>query len=361
MRWSNCIALREKDASDFAASHFSEAHRNILFIGGAGFDPRALIYPELLAQASQKRVRALLIKEERPDPGDDLIKHADENLRAIQKVISSIDVVTIEVFSEDLSVTGVRQAARAVADAIDDKLTDIVIDQSALSIGVGFPLIRTVLAHEAVTSGDINVHTVVAFLPGIDRAVTSKPIDKVRDVIGFKGKLGLSTNERTARLWLPQLTPDHSYQLGLLHKAIDPHDTCPILPFPSDDPRAGDDLVAEYCQELVDWQVSNGNLIYAADNNPLDLYRTILRLETERSQVFEWTGGSTVVLSPTGSKALALGALMAAVDRDLPMMYIESLGYEVDWDAISRIPGESAALIHLWLAGEPYPTADPID
>ena len=107
----------------------------------------------------------------------------------------------------------------------------------------------------------------------------------------------------------------------------------------------------------MDWRVSNGNLICAADNNPLDLYRTILRLETEeRSQVFEWTGGSTVVLSPTGMQSAGAGALMAAVDRDLPMMYIESLGYEVDWDAISRIPGESAALIHLWLASEPYPT-----
>lgn len=360
MRWANCIALRETDASDFATSHFSEPHRQILFIGGAGFDPRALIYPDILARTAKRRLSALLIKEERPEPADDLVEHATRNLKMIQKLIPESEVVAIEVFSEDLSVTGVRQAARAVASALGNEFTDIVIDQSALSIGVGFPLIKTVLTHEAVTSRDINVHAVVAFMPGIDSAVVSKPVDKVRDVIGFKGKLGLSTHDRAARLWLPQLTPSHGYQLDLLHRAIDPHDTCPILPFPSANPRAGDDLVAEYSEKLTDWQVSDGNLIYAADNNPLDLYRTILRLEAKRGQVFERIGGSSVVLSPAGSKALALGALMAAVERDLPMMYIESLGYEVDWGAISRIPGESAALIHLWLAGEPYPDSGPL-
>jgi hypothetical protein len=204
--------------------------------------------------------------------------------------------------------------------------------------------------------GKVNVHAVVAYRPEVDEAVRSKPVDKARDVVGFKGGLGLSKNDTAARLWLPQLTPNHDYQLDLLHRSVAPHDTCPILPFPSSDPRACDDLTAEYAEMLSAWQVSDGNLIYAAENNPLDLYRTILRIEYERRQVFEHTGGSLVVLSPAGSKALALGALMAAVERDLPMMYIESLGYDVDWGSISGISADDSELIHLWLAGEPYMT-----
>ena len=42
------------------------------------------------------------------------------------------------------------------------------------------------------------------------------------------------------------------------------------------------------------------------------------------------------------------------------MMYIESLGYDVDWGAISEVTDESAELIHLWLAGEPYPASMPV-
>ena len=354
MRWANCIALREDQVRQFFGQHFAEKHRQILFVGGAGFDPRALIYPKLLALSAGHRLQALLIKENRPEPGKDLVERAASNLTNLRDAMSNVDVIAIDVFSDDLSVTGVRMAVSATADAVVEELTDIVIDQSALSTGVGFPLIKSILTNPIVTEKKLNVHVVVASMPNIDHAVRSKPIDKVRDVIGFKGDSGLSTSENCARLWLPQLIPNHAYQLDLLAQAISPHDICPILPFPSTNPRAGDDLLAEYSQELTDWQVSNGNLIYAADDNPLDLYRTILRLEKERGQVFEKIGGSSVILSPTGSKALAIGALMAAVERNLPMMYIETIGYEVDWGAISQVPDNSAELIHLWLAGEPY-------
>ena len=354
MRWRNCIALRGIEAVTFLEDHFGEPDRKILLVAGAGFDPRALRCPGHISTAASGRIRALLVVEQRPEPSDDLVTRAQSNLESLKKSISDIEICDIDVFSDDLSVTGVRDAARLVAEELNNGYTDVVVDQSALSLGVGFPIIKAVLTHKTVANGEINVHAVVAYMPTIDQAVRSRPIDKVRDVVGFKGGLGLSKNDNAAKLWLPQLTPDHKYQLELLHRSIGPHDTCPIFPFPSNNPRACDDLAAEYSDMLNAWQVSDGNLIYAAENNPLDLYRTILRIEAERRQVFERTGGSLVVLSPAGSKALALGALMAAVERDLPMMYIESLGYDVDWAELSEIPANSAELIHLWLAGEPY-------
>lgn len=354
MRWERCVPTHNQRVKSLLRNLFSNSKKRVLFIGGAGFDPRALIYPKMLHALLGAELKLLLIKEQRPEPTDDLVSAADNNLDSILAKGINCEVIEIDVFSEDLSVTGVRQAARRINQYATTDYTDIVYDQSALSIGVGFPLLRTLIVEIASHRPALNVHAVVASLSTIDNAVTSLAVDKPRDIIGFKGERELSTADASAKLWLPIIASRKEGQLELLQKEIAPHDTCPILPFPSEDPRKADALLYEYARLFQSWNVSASSIIYAAEHNPLDLYRAILRIERERALVFERTGGSLVVLSPSGSKTQAIGALMASIERDLPMMYIESLGYKVDWKALENIDIENAQLLHLWLAGDPY-------
>ena len=64
-----------------------------------------------------------------------------------------------------------------------------------------------------------------------------------------------------------------------------------------------------------------------------------------------------LVLSPVGSKAISIGALMAAYEADLPVLYVEAMGYAYlgddrdDRDPREPIPGE---IVHVWLSGDPY-------
>ena len=91
-------------------------------------------------------------------------------------------------------------------------------------------------------------------------------------------------------------------------------------------------------------------MIYAAEDDPLDLYRTVLRIDDLRRPVFEGFGGSLLVLSPMGSKVLALGTLMAALERNLPVVYLEAIGYE-----FTEVPaGAEPELVHVWLEGDLY-------
>ena len=161
-----------------------------------------------------------------------------------------------------------------------------------------------------------------------------------------------------ARLWLPPLATGRRRALGRLHDFIDPHDTCPILPLPASNPRLGDTLAEEYLTELEDtWSVDTRNIVYADEGDPLDLYRTILRLDDLRQPVFAETGGSMLILSPLGSKVMALGALMAALERDLPVAHVESLGYDLEASVPEQI--YQPDLIHVWLEGEVYPQPRP--
>jgi hypothetical protein len=152
----------------------------------------------------------------------------------------------------------------------------------------------------------------------------------------FQGRLGLESTADAAKLWLPQLGPGRREVLRLVHELVRPHAVCPILPFPATHPRAPDALIEEYGDlfESVSapfesaWHVDARDLVYADEKSPLDLYRTILRIDDARKRVFEQTGGSLVILSPLGSKALSLGMFMAAVERDFAVVSVESIGYD---------------------------------
>ena len=102
------------------------------------------------------------------------------------------------------------------------------------------------------------------------------------------------------------------------------------------------------------WSVDSGSIIFADENDPLGLYRTILRIDDERRLAFAALGGSLLILSPLGSKMLAIGALMAALDRDLPVYYVEARGYDVDWNSAGSVGPEAPSIRHVWLAGDVY-------
>jgi hypothetical protein len=78
-------------------------------------------------------------------------------------------------------------------------------------------------------------------------------------------------------------------------------------------------------------------------------------IEEQRRGVFEER--SVVVLSPVGTKAVALGALMAAIERDLPGVYVEALKYD---PAPKEAPVQTEAeLLHVWLHGDAYLSCSP--
>ena len=144
------------------------------------------------------------------------------------------------------------------------------------------------------------------------------------------------SDSEPARLWLPQLVSGQNVALGLINEMIHPHDVFPILPFPASDPRLPDRLIAEYATEMESgWKVDPRNIVYADEKNPLDLYRAIVRIADARKIIFQGIG-SQIILSPIGSKLLSMGALLAALKRDFPVVYVEAVAYNVDFEKLDR-------------------------
>jgi len=300
------------------------------------------------------RVRGVFIREERP-AGDAMLRTlADDHASRVAAAIPGLRQTTLTVFdTTDLAVVGGRQAASMVADLPIREVTDVVVDISALSVGVSFPLVRALL--EEADREPFNLHATVVADAVLDATIIPERAEIPSTIHGFRGELGLDSRADAAKLWLPQLAYGRSELLKLVHSELDPHDTCPILPFPAEHPRIGDELVEEYLPLLTDaWGVDTRNIIYAAEDDPLDVYRTILELDDARRPVFEGDGGSLCVLSPVGSKVLGLGVLMAATERDFSVQHVEAVGYKANAGDLRAYPGTRGTFAHVWLTGDPY-------
>ena len=355
--WDPCIGHHGNDVGSFFTQYFGHVDREVLLVAGAGFDPRACTVA-VQVNRTASHMRMLLVKEERPDSQARQTEQAEANTKLLLDSVAESHVEAIQIFGTDGAVVGGRNAINLLSRQCFKGLTDIVVDISALSVGTSFPIIRYLF--EGVSRKEIgaNLHVLVVHDPCLDATIRATPSDAPGYVHGFKGGATLSGEYDAARLWLPQLATGRRSALGRLHAFVDPHDTCPILPFPATNPRLGDELAEEYLTELESsWAVDTRNIVYAHEGDPVDLYRTILGLADRREPVFAETGGSRLILSPLGSKVMALGALMAALERDLPVAHLETLGYEM-MAPVSETTSESN-LMHIWLEGDAYVRSRP--
>ena len=354
LRWDPCVKHDGADAWSFIADYFGTGDRATLLVAGAGFDPRATLVPTALSAACGNNLRSVLFREERRTAEPENRSRAEANVEQLSKLAGELEVVPLEIFAEDGAVTGGRRAVAHVHGQDLTSFSDVVLDLSALSKGVAFPLAKLFLG--MIDSGQLkaNLHLVVVDDDATDARITPTSSDKVEEIHGFGGGRTLSGTVDRVQLWIPHLVSGQQSVTDRIFDALDPDEVCPILPFPSRDPCRPSELLYQFREQIEGrWEVSEGGFMFASESDPLDLYRATLRVDSQRAAVFAESRGALTVVSPLGSKALSIGALMAALERNLPIVHVEAVGYDVDWEA-NEIASGANNLVHIWLAGDAY-------
>lgn len=359
-RWERCINHRGPAAEAFVREYFGLPDRKIMLIASAGFDLRSTRFAEALKDAGKERAAGFFLREERPTPDRNLLARATENEARLRQLFPSCTVEHFDIFAVDNAPVGGRQVLKLLNARLDlNGLTDLILDCSALSAGVCFSIAKYCYERGRSLGRPLNVHLVVIDDPETDGSIASTHCGKPSAPHGFQGTWTLDASSRAARLWIPQLGRGKRPVLELVHQFVTPHAVCPILPFPATHPRFPDSLIEEYGDLFeTPWQVDARDLVYAHEKSPLDLYRTILRIDDARRRVFEGMGGSQVILSPVGSKALALGMLMAALERQFAVVSVETMSYKLSADAGLSNAEPRGELVHIWLHGEAYVTLE---
>src|SRR3546814_3977298 len=100
---------------------------------------------EMLAAAMGDRLIGLFIREERGTPDAGLLVAAEANAAALQAAVPASEVAAIEIFGVDgAPVGGARIGALVGSYEIPEDVSDVVLDMTALSIGIGFPAAKQI-------------------------------------------------------------------------------------------------------------------------------------------------------------------------------------------------------------------------
>lgn len=373
LKWDPYVLLRNDDISSFLKDYYPEnSDKKLLYIMGEGFDMRMNRGIQCLKDNSPSLdVTCLLIQydEGRSSSSKRYKPLVKKNIEELATLIPEEKILSrkIELWSAegkkrkrvgDQNVADVFNNAEIFAD-----YTDVIVDVSALPRGIYFSLIGKIQAmlDQFYPDNLKNFFVVTAENASLDSNIKEfKPDSELSYVYGFRGGSEL-TSDKKQIIWLPILGEGTAHQIGAAYEKIKPNEICPVLPFPSKDPRRSDALLIEYHQLLFDeLNIEGQNIIYVPEQNPFEVYRTLSQTIRDYNETLAVVKGCDIVISTFSSKLLSIGALLCAYEFKeknsikVGILNVDSSGYEIEEGGFEDNIANRSELFLIWLAGEPY-------
>lgn len=370
LRWRDYF-LRDGDGfSEFWKQFLSEQKRDVLFALGHGFDARMCEGIECilgLGGEGARDVALIAFDEGANSPSQTYLSQRRANGERLEKLIQGrgrIEQRSIRMFSDDHRRIGARSIVQAFSSPAEfSAYTDVVVDISALPRSLYMPLLAKLLSLFDLESNGHrkrNLHVIVSHSPSIDSAIVEEGLEESASYLhGFAAAtLESESTSGQPKVWIPVLGKRQQLQLERINQFVTPDEICPLLPSPAHDPREGDSIMIEYRELLFDQlRVEPRNIIYAAEANPFEVYRQLMRSILHYDRALKPLGGCKVALSAMSSKLASIGVLLAAYElgrRDpkvaVGVAHVESQGYRVE--ASGAAP--PTTLFTMWLTGDCY-------
>ena len=370
LRWRDYFLRDGEGFDEFWKLFLAERKRDLLFVIGHGFDARMCDGIERvlsLGGEGGRDVALIAFDEGAESPSQTYLHQRKANGEQLEKLVQGRGKIghrDIKMFSEDNRRIGARSIAQEFASSAEFRsYTDVVVDISALPRSLYMPLLAKLLAlfdGEAKDGEKRNLHVIVSHSPAIDGAIVEEGLEESASYLfGFAAAaLESESTSGQPKIWIPVLGKRQRAQLERINQFVMPDEICPLLPSPAQDPREGDSIMIEYRELLFDQlRVEPRNIIYAAESNPFEVYRQLMRSILHYDRALKPLGGCKVALSAMSSKLASMGVLLAAYElgrRDpkviVGVAHVESQGYRVE----STSTAPSTTLFTMWLSGECY-------
>ena len=368
MRWDPYVLVQGHEFRDFWKDYLTEQERNVLIIVGRGFDVRALdASAQLMGLGGVGERHAWLLRFDNGHlDSTERMAMTAQNENGYGSLFGSglIKKLSIALGDAHRPTATSRNTKRAFGDkAALQAYDDIILDVSAVPRMVALTALAVLIAQLddiAEKQGrEINLHVTTAESVVSDRNVGSSSLsDVVTTVVGFSGSKNAESEEFMPRVWFPVLGEGQETRLLRIREDLMPDEICPVLPFPSREPRRGDEIMTSYQQTLFDdFQIEPRNILHASEFNPFEAYKQIFGAIERYRDALADLGGCKAYVSPLSSKLLSIGALLACYDHkarrgrnrkiDVGMPYVESVSY----GDIGQFPDDPRELYSMWIRG----------
>ncbi|MFH1814398.1 MAG: hypothetical protein ABIF28_09570 [Pseudomonadota bacterium] len=318
------------DVDEFFREYFPSAGQTLL-IGNVGFSPDVLFFPSIVGGMAHVDMRFLY--ERRPGVPLAITRLAATRMSQLQAIAAStVDVRDVAILADDGAPVGGRNACSQVHVWLSEKAyTDVIVDATGMSRGTAFPIVKQL--HQVSQQRALRIHLVVADSEHPPSSLHSVANDRADWMHGFAAPSETDDFVDALKLWVVQLSENSGAALQTMFAQLQtPDEVCPVLPFPSANPRRADRLLfelREYWQG--EWLETPMSFIRAHESDPMDVYRSISRLHGARREALVGTPSLTI-LSPVGRRLPGIGMLLAALAYELPIFYLETVGYHLAGD-----------------------------
>lgn len=358
LRWNDYVLAHDGDGSIEQLWKAAGAGRRVVYVMAEGFDPRTITgLRRFLASGTYEKVRVVALALP-PTKHELALKLAAENIAERTALIAKHGAELVTVPYPQVSeprAAGQRIAHTVILGGYFSDAHHVVLDVSAMPTSIHFALAGGILAHCEKAGKGQEVQIVVCDNPAMDAAITNLGTAAADAINGFTNGLDLEAGSKQVRIWAPVLGAGEAVALKAIRDRLEAREICPVLPFPAANPRRGDDLALGYRQLLFEeMQANPGDIIYADERNPFDLYRTLSRLNAKFTETLKPLGEVKVILSAHSSKLLSLGVLLAAYEHGLPVVSAPPTGWALSADFDREQLGKHDQLVCLWIDGSPY-------
>lgn len=359
--WETYYMYDSKDKiSQFWEEYYNNGRdANLLLVLGKGFDPRmnnVLIHAVKELKSSQLSCLSIDYRAGTTTGVDDMY---EENVAAYNDILHKNSIESMEV-SLDPSVEWLRRIKRMCRDLSQldlSNFTDIIVDISSLPRSLYFNVIKVL--YEKVEKSTVNIFIAVSENVEIDKMIEKTPrSEEIPPLYGFGSDLNIQSKLDQQKILVAIIGEDNLSNLRNVYQQFAPADFCPILPFPSKNPRRSDNLLIEY-SEFFDGRVNiePQDITYADERNPFELYRILENLISHYEKTLAPISKNVCFgIALFSSKLLSLGALLVGLNRNdnVAMFNVPSADYKiVDKEKARNYNSESEYFL-LWIKGEPY-------
>ena len=357
-RWSDYFLTA--DFKKFWAERLKEPGTTVCIVLGLGFDARSLLALRHLCEVGDPgQVSALVLRLQAlntdTNPGRTLLSAVDANSRELDEManVARVDTATVTLRDAERFSVGGRSVLNEVAGHVDglSEFTHVVVDVSGAPRSVFYPLLSFLISR--ADRGLIrNLHVCVLENEAYDAKIVRAEFGEADYVHTFR----MEGSKKV--VWMPVLGSDQRDRILKIYNQLkaDCIETVPILPFPSRSLRRVDDVLISNSEVLYsELGIAQGNILLCDARNPFDIYRKIVGVhDYHKEKLEQHIGELTTVVSPLSSKLLSLGMLFAALERRLPVAYVEAGLYEVQGGPLDVAVLGDQEPTEIWLAGEPY-------
>jgi hypothetical protein len=366
MRWDPYSLTSEAEFEGFWRRHLDERPRRLLLLLGKGFDVRALETARRLHSLGADIHVWLLAFHNGQQDTKVRRERTDRNVEGLSKLFDQSRILEVDIdlggpFEEPLASRGTHARLRAAGDPT--LFDDVVVDISAMPRMVAMTSVAVLLHRldKARKEGRcINLHVATAESVSADNDIGQGSLrDQVSSVRGFGGQLTAQTTKDLPHVWFPVLGENQVERLDKIHQYLNPDEICPVVPFPSREPRRGDEIIYEHREILFDtFQVEPRNILLACEYNPFEAYKQLFEAMDRYRLALNELGGCKAFVSPLSSKLLSIAVLLAGYDHlygqvpgkrlTVGIPYVETAAYADP----EQKEDDAFELYTMWISGE---------